>query len=204
MTKPNQHISILGCGWLGLELGTYLVKNAFNVKGSTTSANKLDIISSHGIQPYLIDLNELNTDQLTNFIATEVLIFNIPPSKIDIKNLETFIETVNQSNLKSVVLISSIGIYADSNSLINEENGTAFLSKTSLPYLIENTFKSSCKKGLTILQLGGLIGENRLPIQFASSKKVLSNPNGRINFIHRSDVIQIIEKVILETAFKGG
>ena len=40
--NPKQRISILGCGWLGLPLAKELLDRSFEVKGSTTSSNKLD------------------------------------------------------------------------------------------------------------------------------------------------------------------
>ncbi len=50
-------ISILGCGWLGLPLGKYLVENGHSVKGSTTSENKLALLSEVGIEPFLLKLS---------------------------------------------------------------------------------------------------------------------------------------------------
>ena len=47
-------ISILGCGWLGLPLGKLLVENSHAVKGSTTSEDKISLLASVGIEPFLI------------------------------------------------------------------------------------------------------------------------------------------------------
>ena len=47
-------ISILGCGWLGLPLGKFLVEKGHVVKGSTTSEDKISLLSSMGIVPFLI------------------------------------------------------------------------------------------------------------------------------------------------------
>lgn len=197
MNKTNQHISILGCGWLGLALGIHLTKNNFTVQGSVTSANKLDKIHQSGIVPFQIDLNKLDNSILGKFLTADVLIFSVPPSKIDLPQLKYLISQINESVIKHVILISSTGVYADANSIINEDSGLAHLNTTSLPYLVEIAFKQTCLKHLTILQLGGLIGPERHPSNFVTSRKILANPNGRINFIEQQDVISIIEKIVV-------
>lgn len=50
-------ISILGCGWLGLPLGKYLVENGHSVKGSTTSESKIALLSEVGIEPFLLNFS---------------------------------------------------------------------------------------------------------------------------------------------------
>ena len=50
-------ISILGCGWLGLPLGKHLVENGHSVKGSTTSENKIALLSDAGIEPFLLNFS---------------------------------------------------------------------------------------------------------------------------------------------------
>ena len=74
-------ISILGCGWLGLPLAEKLIETGYEVKGSTTSENKLDILQSHKIEPFLVTLSE---DKITGTISeflneSEILIIDIPP-----------------------------------------------------------------------------------------------------------------------------
>ena len=49
-------VSVLGCGWLGAPLGSYLVEKGLEVKGSTTKAGKMRLIGLDGIDPYLIKL----------------------------------------------------------------------------------------------------------------------------------------------------
>ena len=49
-------ISILGCGWLGFPLAKKLIEIGFEVKGSTTSENKLALLKSNNIEPFLLRL----------------------------------------------------------------------------------------------------------------------------------------------------
>ncbi|RYE24983.1 MAG: SDR family NAD(P)-dependent oxidoreductase, partial [Sphingobacteriaceae bacterium] len=50
----NKKISILGCGWLGLPLAKLLVAKGWQVKGSTTTFEKLNLLQEAGIEPFLI------------------------------------------------------------------------------------------------------------------------------------------------------
>ena len=54
----NKKISILGCGWLGLPLAKSLLSKGYEVKGSTTSESKLEVLKNAGISPFQIQLEE--------------------------------------------------------------------------------------------------------------------------------------------------
>ena len=44
--SQKDEISIMGCGWLGLPLAAQLVKAGYNVKGSTTTPEKLEVLQA--------------------------------------------------------------------------------------------------------------------------------------------------------------
>ncbi|HWZ35977.1 MAG TPA: hypothetical protein VNW51_07430, partial [Mucilaginibacter sp.] len=71
-------VSVLGCGWYGLELAKALVNKWIKVKGSTTSAEKLMILSQQGIEPYQIDLSTEDSID-TDFFDCDVFWVCIPP-----------------------------------------------------------------------------------------------------------------------------
>ena len=50
----TKSIAILGCGWLGLPLGKYLVEQGYRVAGSTTRAEKLSTIQAMGMEAFQI------------------------------------------------------------------------------------------------------------------------------------------------------
>ena len=87
-------VSILGCGWLGFTLAKKLIEIGFEVKGSTTSEKKLDLLKSYKIEPFLLELSETKiSDSVTEFLYnSEILIINIPPGLRKIK--ETTAEKV--------------------------------------------------------------------------------------------------------------
>ena len=53
-----QTISLLGCGKLGFPVALDLVNEGYHVKGSTTTASKIDKLKQYGITPYLINIEE--------------------------------------------------------------------------------------------------------------------------------------------------
>ena len=103
-------ISILGCGWLGLPLAEHLRDQGHTIKGSTTSPEKLELLSGKNIEPYLLELTpELECEDCQNFWNSDLLVLNIPPGrgkdnvkKHHTKQVEAVIEQLRQDR-KSVV-----------------------------------------------------------------------------------------------------
>ena len=74
-------ISILGCGWLGFPLAKSLHSKGYEVKGSTTSESKLDVLKNAGILPFQIQLEENQIiGNIEDFLKeTDILVIDIPP-----------------------------------------------------------------------------------------------------------------------------
>jgi nucleoside-diphosphate-sugar epimerase len=200
-------ISILGCGWLGLPLAKKLIEIGFEVKGSTTSENKLNILKSDNIEPFLLELSETKiSDSVTEFLYdSEILIINIPPGlrKIKeatsektflnkIKNLIPFIEN---STIKKVLFISSTSVYADTASIstVTEESIMNPDTESGKQLVeVENILLKNLHFNSAIIRFGGLVGEDRNPINMLAGKTNISNPEAPINLIHLEDCIGII------------
>lgn len=200
MTK----ISVLGCGWLGLPLARTLVEEGFEVKGSTTSEEKIPLLSNLGIQPFRISISENEiSGSIAEFLQSEILIIDIPPklrgpeSENFISKIKKLISEIEISTIKKVLFISSTSVYADDDSVITEEkspnpdteSGRQLFESEKLLQQNEN-FETA------ILRFGGLIGENRHPVKFLAGKENLENPAAPINLIHQEDCIGIIVKII--------
>ncbi len=198
-------ISILGCGWLGLPLAETLLKHQFEVKGSTTSTDKINLLQQKGISPFEIVLTENNViGDFKNFIAdSEILIIDVPPKlrgtqkENFVAKINHFIPFVEQTSVQKVLFISSTSVYGDDNTIITEaslpkpdtEAGIQLLATEAL--LQNNTnFKT------TILRFGGLIGHDRHPVRFLAGRENIENPEAPINLIHQEDCIAIILKII--------
>ena len=185
----KNNISILGCGWLGLPLALTLTKNGYSIKGSTTSEIKVELLNNNGVQPFIIDLSNRESE-FEEFLNSEVLIIAIPSKNIvGFKNL---ISHIQNSKIKNILFISSTSVYPNSNSIITEEN---LIHKTPL-YEIEMLFKTNTNFKSTILRFGGLIGYDRKPGNFFKNGKIINHPDAFVNLIHRDDCIQIIKEII--------
>jgi nucleoside-diphosphate-sugar epimerase len=200
-------ISILGCGWLGLPLAKTFLQKRHVVNGSTTSLAKLSVLKNSGIQPYLITLESKNiAGDLAHFLkGSKTLIIDIPPklrgtAKEDfVGKIETLIPFIVQSAIKKVLFISSTSVYGDDHSVVTEETIPRPETESGKQLVqAEQLLQKNSNFKTTILRFGGLIGEDRHPIQFLAGRKNIENPHGPINLIHQEDCIAVIHK-ILET-----
>lgn len=203
----SQTISILGCGWFGLSLAKDLLTKGCTVKGSTTSSEKLSLLNNVGIKPYLIDFSreEVYHDE---FFDCDVLFIAIPPKRksgeasIYPQKIKSILRVASQKGVTQIILISSTGVYENSNRHFNEQDipqpntdsGKALL-------LAENIAREQDKITTTILRFGGLYGPGRDPGRFFAGKKNIPNGLAPINMIHLDDCIGISLAIIGKEAF---
>jgi len=198
-------ISIIGCGWLGLPLGQSLVEKDYKVNGSTTSVEKIPLLKSVGIIPFLIKLNpELTGENIPDFFDTEVLIINIPPRRrrehveqIHFEEIKNVIDAAVNAQVSKIIFCSSTGVYADNNQVATEDDtpqpGT---SSTKALVRIENYLRARPTIQKTIVRLSGLVGGSRKAGRFLAGKKDVANGDALVNLVHRQDCIQVIEEII--------
>ncbi|BDB56162.1 SDR family oxidoreductase [Flavobacterium ammonificans] len=198
-------ISILGCGWLGLPLAKALLKKGFLAKGSTTSIEKISVLESAGIAPFIIRLEEEKiSDSITDFLAdSQILIVDIPPklrgnsNENFVAKIATLIPFIENSTIEKVLFVSSTSVYGEDNELVTDETPLNPDSEGGRQLAIVESLlqKNSCFE-TTILRFGGLIGEDRNPVRFLSGRENIENPDSPINLIHQDDCIGIIKKII--------
>ena len=210
--RENMNISILGCGWLGLPLAKRLISEGHIVKGSTTSREKLQSLSSAGISPFVIQLFEEGIQgDITSFLKdVEVLIIDIPPGlRKDPKanfagkigRLESYIK---KSGIKKVLFISSTSVFEDAEAMpvyteLDAANGTAENAKQIIA--AEDLLIASEAFETSILRFGGLMGNGRNPVKYLSGKSGLKDPEGPVNLIHQEDCIGIIDAILQKQAW---
>lgn len=207
-----KHISILGCGWLGLPLAERLVQKGFSVNGSTTNSDKVTELNNSGMKTFVIELKERYIKgEIELFLdKAELLIIAIPPKlrgefsasleKTFVEKIQKLIPEIEKSSVTEVIFISSTSVYGNDVNVVTEqtipqpesESGKQLLEVEQL--LLRNpAFKT------IIVRFGGLVGEDRNPITYLSGKKNIENPDAPINLIHQEDCISIIEEIIRQT-----
>jgi nucleoside-diphosphate-sugar epimerase len=203
----SKSISILGCGWLGLPLGKYFSDKGYAVKGSTTKEEKLPILIGNGIEAFCIQVNpQVVGENVDNFLNSETLLINIPPrishQKVDahVEQISNLLTDVKQSSIKNIIYISSTSVYPELNREVFEEevitpeqsaNPTMIKAEKLLIALWKET-----SVNLTILRCSGLMGYDRIPAKYFSGLKGLTTGDIQVNYVHRDDVIKIIETII--------
>jgi nucleoside-diphosphate-sugar epimerase len=183
----KKKVTLIGCGWLGLPLGINLLKNGYTVFGSTQSVEKVEYLSSLGLNGFLY--SEENLTHIPNEAKlSDLLIINFPPSKSAdyAKQISDLIQVF--SNDTKVIFTSSTSVYKDIDGQVNEQSE---LNETHPVSLAEQSVINS-NHAYCIFRLAGLIDENRHPIKFLSGRET-QNALGRVNLVHKIDVISAIE-----------
>lgn len=203
-----QTISILGCGWFGLELAKTLVAKGYAVKGSTTTPEKLEILSSHQIQAFLISFEEKKAQYDPLFFQSDVLFICIPPKRSQGQQatyqhkIQRICAAAKLHGASNLIFISSTSVYGDHNEEVTEStfpnpetaSGKAILAS-------ENFIKAQKDFNCTILRFAGLVGAGRHPGKFFAGKAALPNGQAPINLIHLADCIGISLQVLEQNMF---
>lgn len=205
--KKFKHISILGCGWLGLPLAIDRIAKGDTVKGSTTTEHKIEKLKTEGIIPHLFTLGESSEEKYTDFLSeSEIVIINFPPKRVP-NSIEIYQEQIKSilpfiSQTQKIIFISSTSVYQNTNGEISEtlaispekESGKAVAA-------VERLLQEQFENRVTIIRLSGLIGHDRLPGRFLANKKEVQNGDAPINVIHREDCIGLINAVLEKEAW---
>jgi nucleoside-diphosphate-sugar epimerase len=200
----KETITILGCGWLGLPLAEALIKEGYPVKGSTTREENLETLRDAGIEPYLVRLDpEVNGDEITDFLHSDILVVNIPPERRDdiieyhIEQFSSLIDALGQSPVRSVLFVSSTSVYPALNTEVTEEDAGSpeSLSGEALLHVEEMLMQESGFQ-TTVVRFAGLVGYDRNPEKYLGTMKEILNPDQPMNLIHRDDCVKIISEII--------
>lgn len=208
METKKYTISILGCGWYGLAMGGFLVKNGHTVKGSTTSENKLTLLSEAGIQPYLLNLTDDTATVPADFFKSELLIIALPPKKLTTekqsydKCIARIAALAAADHVKQVIFISSTSVYKDSCDLVDEFT-QAHPGTSSAEGILaaEHLLFRNKSFVTTVIRFAGLVGPDRAPGRFFAGKKDIPNGKAPINLIHLDDCLGITAAIIEQSAF---
>lgn len=204
-------ISILGCGWLGLPLAKSLLSKSYEVKGSTTSESKLDVLENSGISPFQIQLEAHQIiGNIGDFLKeTDVLVIDIPPGlrreisssqeMTFVNKIKTLIPFIEKSGVQKVIFVSSTSVYGDNFPIveITEETQPNPDTESGKQLVISETLlQSNPSFKTTVIRFGGLLGEDRHPVKFLAGRTNVENPDAPVNMIEREDCIGIIERAL--------
>lgn len=203
-----QTVSILGCGWYGLELAKSLIAQGYTVKGSSTTAEKLPILSGYQIQPFLVSFEKDETHYDPLFFQTDILFVCIPPKRSTSQQaaychkIESICNAAILHKVPNLIFISSTSVYGDHNTEVTEL--TSPIPETASGNAIleaENLLKKQHGFSCTILRFAGLVGPGRHPGKFFAGKTGIPNGQAPVNLIHLTDCIGISLHLIKHQLF---
>ncbi|HEY4197160.1 MAG TPA: SDR family oxidoreductase [Mucilaginibacter sp.] len=201
-------ISILGCGWYGKALAKSLVKKNITVKGSATSAEKLEQLRVDGISPYQVRFDVDGESFDPEFFRCDVLVIAITPKfrkgETDgyLPKIKRIIDVIEQSQIEKVIYISSTGVYGDHNSEVSESDfPKPDTASGAILWEAEKLFQRETTFTTTIIRFAGLVGPGRNPGRFFAGKKDIPNGMAPVNLIHLKDCVGIGMAIIEQDAF---
>ncbi|MBF0586911.1 SDR family oxidoreductase [Prosthecochloris sp. N3] len=205
----NTRISILGCGWLGLPLGSFLASQGYPVKGSTMSADRFSELRDAGIEPFMISLSpSLEGDDVDGFLQSDILVINIPPERRpDIeeyhqKQFASLMPALVSSPVSRVVFVSSTSVYPALERSVTEQDAIDPEASSGKALLaVERMLMGQSSFKTTVLRFCGLIGYDRDPSVMLRRLDSLANADQPVNLVHRDDCIGIIHEVIVQEAW---
>lgn len=196
-------ISILGCGWLGLPVARRFIREGYRVKGSTTTATKMPLLSQSGLEPALIDLQHSpDGEALKAFLEADVLLISFPPGlragqgEAYLRQITLLTDLLQQVATPHILFISSTSVFPDSNQVVSQAAVSWPNPAAHALQQAENLFRALPGKSVTILRLAGLAGGSRHPGRFLAGKSQVPNPQAPVNLIHQEDCVEIIFRIV--------
>ena len=202
--ENKKTIGILGCGWLGLPLAKQLVKDDFIVRGSSTQTSKLEKIRQTGAKAFIVRCKEDECAGLAAFLTSvDCLVIALPPRvranparrfDLVVQNIQ---KEIIAQRVEKVIFISSTAVYGETEGTIVESTPTAAVTSSGKQLVLcEQILLNSSAFETSVIRFGGLVGPNRHPIFTLAKRTQIDNPQGKINFIHLEDCIELIKRCI--------
>ena len=197
-------VSIIGLGWLGEATGMLLQTQGYQVLGSSTRSEKVGLLREKGLDAvhFALDPDPKGIDYQRLF-ESEILVVALPPrsrqgdGEAYLQQLASLRDLVANSAVKQVIFISSTGIYPNENKAVpyTEEEVSESTAGNAILYRAEVLMGTSSRYDLTVLRMGGLMGEDRIPGTYFSGREQVVG-HTRVNFIHQTDAARMIAWVI--------
>lgn len=201
-------ISILGCGWFGFELAKALVQKGHTVKGSSTTAEKLTLLSAAHIQPFLVNIQKNEGNYDPDFFKSDILFICIPPKRNTAEQADFYdkivqiVHAATSNQVKQILFISSTAVYGDTNEEVTELSIPIPETASGIGMLkVEQLLKDQKTINSTIIRFAGLVGPKRHPGRFFAGKTNIPNGKAPVNLIHLSDCIGFSLAILENEAF---
>lgn len=212
--QKKQKVVIVGCGWLGQQLGTMLAAQGFLVYGSRQSNAGLAELPAE-IQPLLLQLPlqlplQSSAAELMEILKDSWLICAIPPAARQqspahyAQQLQSLVEVATLAGVRGAIHCSSTGVYqglsgdVDEQSLVQSPAGHSELKNSRASVLLNAEQILQQIPNCFTLRLAGLIGPGRNPARFGQGRS-LSGPELPVNLVHAADIGHFVLNLLTTT-----
>lgn len=180
-TKKSR-VSIIGCGWLGKPLFQRL-SIAYEVLCYTRKKEEADFENYY-----------YNPQKQSPFWDCDYAV-------VAISTKDHYLETLEQIALQlradsTFIFMSSISVYREYDGDVNEES---VITQSNRQYEAEQLIQH-LRENAVILRLGGLMGEDRISGRWSKASVFTDGP---VNYIHRDDVIGVVETILSQKISTG-
>jgi nucleoside-diphosphate-sugar epimerase len=193
---------IVGCGYLGLRIGTRLSNRHEIVYGTVRSERRVEALRRSGIAPLIVDV--LDTEALKTLPRVEHVIYTvgfdrsagIPMRRVYVEGLANVIRTIASPSVR-MVYVSSTGVYGQTDGeWVDEDSPTEPTSESGKICLEAERIAGSLAKEtgleLVILRLSGLYGPGRIITatslnRLRAGEPIPGDPTKYLNMIHIDD-----------------
>ncbi|RYF71601.1 MAG: SDR family NAD(P)-dependent oxidoreductase [Cytophagaceae bacterium] len=200
--KPLQ-LSIIGLGWLGTPLAERLQQMGIEVRGSTTTPEKVPQLRQKGIDTYLLQLNPAPEGDLSALLNVDYLVVNIPPKAgkqgdaFHPEQMRLLAAQVRSSRIKHILYVSSTSVYPELNREMIEAD-VITPDQSAAPALAtaeQNWLSLADERAVTIVRCAGLMGGQRIPGKYVAGRTVDSG-NVPVNYLHQVDAVGLVATAI--------
>ena len=189
-------VSCLGYGYTAVYLLKEIASNGIKCVGVTNNTKYLE---KPNLDNILILPRKMTVDAIKQ--ATH-LVITAPPDKNSCPILGQYRKLIKDSNIRSIVYVSTTGVYGDhKGKWVNEQSLIKGNKNIYNKYRIdaENAWLSFCKNAfitLNIVRLGGIYGPGRPKIKNSLFKNILIKKNHYFSRVHVFDISRLIAKIL--------
>ncbi|MCE0496291.1 NAD-dependent epimerase/dehydratase family protein [Vibrio salinus] len=202
-------VTIIGAGWLGSSLATYL-KSEYTVYASRTTPDGVSELRQKGINGFKFDFKSPEDSLETVFSqqTPDIVIGSFPPGFRKGHREEYTLywqqlcQACQQAKISKIIMVSSTSVYPNCAEIMTEESASLLMTKQD-PQFTDNakillTAENFVQKSgihYCILRMSGLVGPGRNPARFINKMKQLSTL-APANIVHLIDAVKSIDFAI--------
>ncbi|WP_333796106.1 hypothetical protein [Rheinheimera sp.] len=192
-------VVIVGCGWLGQQLGVSLARIGYQLYGSRQSEQGLLQLPVE-ITPMLLQLPQLFLSNAQQQIWQDAWVICALPPSAKTRSEEDYLlllrnvaQLANQAGVRGLIHCSSTGVYQGLAGEVSEKSVLADDAKSRFLRLAEQELQQV--NPCVTLRLAGLIGPGRHPARFCSGR-VLQGAELPVNMVHAADIAAFIIQLL--------